>query len=160
VKCWLQFVLKNRTISKVGANMDFDGGCHCGNVQVRVRLSKAPEDFAVRACTCSFCRCHRPRMISDPAGRLRVAANDWDLVRFYRFGTRTCDFLLCSRCGVFIAAVSDADEQSPRAVLNVNCLKDRARFSETPAMHDFDGETLETRLTRRRVNWMPTVMDR
>jgi len=99
-------------------------------------------------------------MISDPAGHLRVAAKDWDLVRFYRFGTRTCDFLLCSRCGVFIAAVSDANEQSPRAVLNVNCLNDRARFSEAPAMHDFDGETLDSRLARRRVNWMPAVIDR
>jgi hypothetical protein len=99
-------------------------------------------------------------MISDPAGLLTVAANDWDLVRFYRFGTRTCDFLLCGQCGVFVAAVSDADEPSPLAVLNVNCLKDRARFSQTPAMHDFDGETLDTRLTRRRVTWMPTVIDR
>jgi hypothetical protein len=27
-------------------------------------------------------------------------------------------------------------------------------------MHDFDGETLESRLTRRRVNWMPAVIDR
>src|SRR5215469_13532170 len=99
-------------------------------------------------------------MISDPRGLLSVEADDWTLVRLYRFGTRTCDFLLCSQCGVFIAAVSDADDQSPRAVLNVNCLNDRARFSERPAMHDFDGETLETRLARRLANWMPAVIDR
>jgi hypothetical protein len=97
-------------------------------------------------------------MISDPAGLLSVTADDWTLVRFYRFGTRTCDFLLCSQCGVFIAAASD--EQSRRAVLNVNCLNDRDRFSETPAMHDFDGETLEIRLARRHASWMPAVMDR
>jgi hypothetical protein len=140
--------------------VEYAGGCHCGNMKVRVRLSKAPEDFAVRACSCSFCRSHKPRMISDPAGLLNVAADDWTLVRFYRFGTRTCDFLLCSQCGVFIAAASDADEPSPRAVLNVNCLNDRARFSETPAMHDFDSETPESRLTRRRASWMPAVIDR
>ena len=142
------------------ANVDYEGGCHCGNVKVRVRLSKAPEDFAVRACSCSFCRSHKPRMISDPMGLLSVTADDWTLVRFYRFGTRTCDFLLCSQCGVFIAAASDADKPSPRAVLNVNCLNDRARFSETPAAHDFDGETLETRLARRRASWMPAIIDR
>ena len=147
-------------MSEEDANVDYDGGCHCGNIRVRVRLSKSPEDFAVRACTCSFCSSHKPRMISDPTGLLSVAANDWDLVRFYRFGTRTCDFLLCSQCGVFIAAVSDASEHSPHAVLNVNCLKDRARFSEAPNMHNFDDETLESRLTRRRANWMPTVIDR
>jgi hypothetical protein len=140
--------------------MDYTGGCHCGNVKVRVRLSRAPEDFAVRGCTCSFCQSHKPRIISDPAGLLRVSADDWTLVRSYRFGTRTCDFLICSQCGVFIAAVSDADEPSPLAVLNVNCLDDRARFSEEPAMHDFDSETLESRLTRRSANWMPAVIDR
>ena len=140
--------------------MDCSGGCHCGNIQIRVQLSKVPEDVAVRACGCSFCRSHNPRMISDPAGLLRITSKDWNRVRLYRFGTRTCDFLLCGQCGVFIAAVSDASEQSSRAVLNVNCLEDRARFSETPTRHDFDGETLEGRLARRNANWMPALMDR
>ncbi len=145
---------------RLEASVEHRGGCHCGKVKVHVHLSKAPEDIGVRECSCSFCRRHRPRMISDPAGLLTVTADDWSFVRFYRFGTRTCDFLLCSQCGVFIAAASDADERSPRAVLNVNCLDDRARFSQIPAMHDFDRETVESRLARRRAGWMPAVLDR
>src|SRR5215813_7379146 len=90
------------------------GGCHCGNIHVLLRLSKPPEDNPVRTCTCSFCRSHNPRMISDPAGLFEVSADDWSLVELYRFGTRTADFLTCRRCGVFIAAVSDL-ETAPHA---------------------------------------------
>ena len=96
--------------------MDHSGGCHCGNIRVLLRLSKPPEDSAVRTCTCSFCRSHNPRMISDPAGLLEVSADDWSLVELYRFGMRTADFLICRRCGVFIAAVSDL-ETAPCAVV-------------------------------------------
>ena len=68
---------------------------------------KPPEDNPIRACTCSFCRSHNPRMLSDPDGSFEVQADDWSLVERYRFGTRTCDFLICRRCGVFIAAVAE-----------------------------------------------------
>ena len=67
--------------------MDHSGGCHCGNIHVLLRLSQPPEDNPVRTCTCSFCRAHNPRMISDPAGLLEVSADDWSLVELYRFGT-------------------------------------------------------------------------
>lgn len=137
--------------------MEHTGSCHCGNIHVRLRLSKPPEACAIRACACSFCRSHSPRIISDPAGRFEVTADDWSLVENYRFGTRTCDFLICRRCGVFIAAVSNMSADA-RAVVNVNCLNDRDRFTSAPAMHDFDGETPETRLSRRAANWMPAVI--
>ena len=32
-----------------------------------------------------------------------------------RFGTRTCDFLICRRCGVFIAAVAEMTEGGARS---------------------------------------------
>jgi hypothetical protein len=70
--------------------MDCLGGCHCGNVHVRLRLTKPPEDNLLRACTCSFCRSHNPRMLSDPEGSFEVRADNWSLVERYRFGSRTC----------------------------------------------------------------------
>ena len=102
---------------------DCFGGCHCGNIHVRLRLTKPHEDNLFRACTCAFCRSHNLRMLSDPQGLLEVRADDWSLVERYRFGTRTCDFLICRRCGVFIAAVAKVDE-AVRTVVNVNCLGD------------------------------------
>jgi hypothetical protein len=135
------------------------GGCHCGNIQVRLRLSKPPEDNPLRACTCSFCRSHRPRIVADREGLFEVWADDWSLVEIYRFGTRTCDFLICRRCGVFIAAVTETAEGT-RAVVNANCLNDRERFTSAPAVHNFDGETSETRSARHAANWMPAIIRR
>jgi hypothetical protein len=139
--------------------MDHRGGCHCGNIHVRLRLSKEPEDNPLRACTCSFCRSHSPRMVSDPAGQFELWADDWSLVENYRFGTRSCDFVICRRCGVFIAALSPMADDV-RAVVNVNCLEERARFTQDPTLHEFQGETVETRLARRAGNWMPAVIRR
>ena len=92
-------------------------------------------------------------MISDPAGLLEISADDWSLVELYRFGTRTADFLICRRCGVFIAAISDL-ETAPGAVVNANCLDDRASFTASATMHD------EARTSRRAANWMPAVVRR
>jgi hypothetical protein len=141
------------------ASMDHLGGCHCGNIHVRLRLPKPPENYALRACTCSFCRSHSPRIVADCDGNFEVWADDWSLVENYRFGSKTCDFLICRRCGVFIAAVAEM-AAGTRAVVNVNCLKDRERFTSDPVLHDFEGETLETRSSRRAANWMPAFVRR
>ena len=45
-----------------------------------------------------------------------------------------------------------------RAVVNVNCLDDRERFTSVPTMHEFEGETIDDRSTRRGVNWMPAIV--
>ena len=57
----------------------------------------------------------------------------------------------------FIAAVAEMTE-GVRAVVNVNCLNDRARFTSVPQMHEFQGETIESRLSRRAANWMPAIL--
>jgi hypothetical protein len=98
-------------------------------------------------------------MISDPAGEFEAWADDWSLVEPYRFGTGTCDFLICRRCGVFIAAVAESTAGA-QAVVNVNCLRDRERFTSVPVLHEFGGETPETRLSRRAANWMPAIIRR
>jgi hypothetical protein len=98
-------------------------------------------------------------MVSDPQGLFEVRADDWSLVESYRFGTRSCDFLICRRCGVFIAAVSETT-MGARAVVNVNCLNDRGDFTSTPVIHDFGGETIDTRASRRAANWMPAIISR
>ena len=137
--------------------MECFGGCHCGNINVRLRLTKPPEENPLRACTCSFCRSHNPRMLSDPEGVLEVRADDWSMVERYRIGTRTSELLICRRSAVIIAAVADMSEGT-RAVVNVNCLDDRGRFTSVPTMHDFEGETIDNRSSRRAANWIPAVL--
>jgi len=49
------------------------GGCHCGNLRLRLRLSQAPEETRLRACGCSFCRAHDAH---DPAKSVSVVTGD------------------------------------------------------------------------------------
>ena len=113
----------------------------------------------LRACGCSFCRAHNTRTTSDPQGSVEIWAEDWSLVEPYRFGSATAEFLICRRCGVYIGAVGKTDAGT-RAVINVNCLDDRAAFTGNPSPVDHDGEATQTRLARRAANWTPTTLHR
>jgi hypothetical protein len=137
--------------------MEHDGGCHCGNLQVRVRLNRPPAENPVRSCACSFCRSHATITVSDPAGQADIRASDWSLVERHRFGSRTADYLLCRRCGVYIGAVC-ATAAGVRSVINTRCLTDRAAFTQRPIEPDYDAETTAVRLARRAANWMPTIL--
>jgi hypothetical protein len=139
--------------------MDHVGGCHCGNIHVRVQLSKSPQDTPLRACACSFCRAHMTRTVADMAGHFRLSADDWSLVEPYRFGSRTADYMVCRRCGVYVAAICDT-AAGTRAVVNINCLNDRAAFTQLPNATNYEGETEATRLSRRVTNWMPATVER
>jgi hypothetical protein len=139
--------------------MEHSGGCHCGNLRVRLRLSTAPAETKLRACACSFCRAHATRTVADPGGLFEVWADDWSRVESYRFDSRTADYLVCRRCGVYVAAVC-ATAAGDRAVVNVNSLDDRAAFTQEPSAPDYAGETTEARLARRAANWMPAIVHR
>ena len=135
------------------------GGCHCGNLHVTLRLTQPPGEVRLRACGCSFCRAHNTRTTSDPDGAVEISADDWSLVQLYRFGTGTAEFMICSRCGVYIGAIGDTGAGT-RAVINTTCLDDRALFTREPAPTDHDGETTTDRLARRAANWTPAVINR
>ena len=137
--------------------MRHSGGCHCGNIAVELRLSKVPADSPLRACQCAFCRAHSTRTVADPQGLFEVGAKDWGQVEKYRFDTRTADYLICKRCGVYVAAVCQTPK-GRRAVVNVNALDDRAAFTREPEKPNYAGETKDARLTRRAQRWMPAVI--
>jgi hypothetical protein len=86
---------------------------------------------------------------------LRIA--DDSRVRRYRFGTKTADFHVCLTCGV-IPIVTCVIEGIRYAVFNVNTFDDvdRSQLVETAA--NFEGETTENRLARRRRNWTPEAV--
>jgi hypothetical protein len=79
------------------------------------------------------------------------------LVEKYRFGSRTADYILCRRCGVYIGAACETPS-GLRSVINTLCLNDRAAFGQEAVRPDYDGEAVAARLARREVNWMPLVM--
>jgi len=133
-----------------------EGGCHCGNVGVRLFVTRPVGELAARECGCTFCRGRRARWTSDPEGRVEIeVASERDLSR-YRFGTQTADFLICRQCGYVVAAVSREDPK--RAVINIDVLERAAELPEaTPT--DFDAESSEQRLARRRKTWTPARVD-
>jgi len=137
--------------------MRHSGGCHCGNISVQLELSRAPDQMPLRSCSCSFCRAHGTRTLSDRDGQAEITVADWSLAEKYRFGSRTADYVLCRRCGVYIGAVCETNS-GMRAVINTNCLDDRAAFTQRPAAPDYDGEATDVRLARRATNWMPVTV--
>ncbi len=138
---------------------EHQGGCHYGNIRLSLRLSQAPADTRLRACGCSFCRAHNTRTASNPKGSVEIRAADWSLVERYRFGTGTAQFLICRRCGVYIGAIGET-ASGTCAVINTNCLDDRAAFTRQPTPVDHEGEATGDRLARRAANWTPATIHR
>ena len=97
------------------------------------------------------------RTTSDPNGSVNIHAADRSLVQRYRFATGTAEFLICKRCGVYIGAIGETTSGT-RAVINTNCLDDRAAFSQQPNHVDHDGEAIGDRLARRATNWTPATI--
>ena len=134
--------------------MKLEGRCHCGNLSLEFETAVPVAELPLRACQCSFCRAHGALSTSDPQGRVEVEAKDPARVERYRFGLGISDFLICSRCGVYVIAVAEMDGQR-YAVINANTLKRRAEMSSRPQAMDYDGETAETRIARRKARWTP-----
>jgi len=132
------------------------GGCHCGNITFRFRIEPDPAEIPARACGCTFCTKHGGVWTSNPAGSLRVDVNDPSAVSLYEFGTRTAQFHICSRCGIVPVVTSELDGRL-YAVVSVNAFEgvDPALLRHAPA--NFDGESEDVRLARRRRNWIPDV---
>jgi hypothetical protein len=136
---------------------ELNGGCHCGNIRVTYRTGVAPADAVVRACQCSFCRKHATRAVSDPEGSLAIAVRDESLLSRYRFALHAADFLICRRCGVYVAAFM-ADGDGGYATLIVNVLDNHADYSRPPVPVEYDAEDEANRRQRRRDKWTPATL--
>ena len=133
------------------------GRCHCGNVELALETSVRPEELALRADTCSFCRRHGARTTSDPSGRVVITVHHPDELLRYRFGLETADFLVCGRCGIYVAAVMN-EGAGCYATVNVNTLDAVDRFTQPATPVAYEGESAAARSARRRARWTPAVI--
>jgi hypothetical protein len=131
------------------------GRCHCGAVEVELRLGRPVSQIRVRACQCEFCRRHGAATASDPGGMVIIKSRSC-LVR-YRFGARTTDFLICCVCGVYVAAAMDAGGRL-LATLNVAGLRMSPLHEMKPEPANYDREDPISRRTRRLSLWTPAVL--
>ena len=83
-----------------------------------------------------------------------MTSTDPAQVHLYRFGTRTADFHVCTNCGTVPIVTCELDGKR-YAVVNANTFENVPRAEFQIAATDFEGETTEDRLSRRRRNWMP-----
>lgn len=137
--------------------MKYKGGCHCGNLWIEFETSLNPAEIELRACQCTFCRKHGSLAVTDPAGRLAIAAAHGKSFERYAFGLRTAEYLICKTCGVYVAAVT-IGESEPRGIAIVNCLDDRRRFTRAPLAVDYAAESRDQRVERRRRRWTPVTI--
>lgn len=134
---------------------ELTGGCHCGNISVLYKTSVTPEESSPRACQCSFCRKHNTAAVSDNSGDLTISVKEGDKLSRYQFGFRTCDFLVCRECGVYVAAfVGEPDDSAGYATLMTFALDERGRYPD-PGPSDYADEDAEGRRSRRRKVWTP-----
>lgn len=74
------------------------GGCHCGAVRFRVRLTDGLD--TARRCDCSLCRMRGAVAVTAAVGDLEIVQGG-DRLSEYRFNTGTARHFFCARCGVY-----------------------------------------------------------
>ena len=135
------------------------GSCHCGNIRFALVWPDSAPNIPVRACGCSFCTKHRAVWTSHPSGRFELRIADESQVKRYQFGTKTADFVICTTCGV-PPIVTCIIEGTRYAVFNVNTFDNVERSQLVETVTNFEGESTENRLARRRRNWTPESTNR
>jgi hypothetical protein len=130
--------------------------CHCGNIAFTLDWEGDRPEIPARACGCTFCVKHGGTWTSNPRGTLAIRIREPARVSRYEFGTRTATFHVCAKCGSVPFVTSDIAGHR-YAVVNVNMFDnvDPAWLRRGPA--DFEGEDIESRLARRKRNWIADV---
>ena len=139
-------------------SLSFHGQCHCGNLELAFETNFKPEQLPVRACACSFCRSHGARTTSDPNGSVKITVHDSNLLIRYQFGLKTADFLVCKRCGIYLAAVMKTSDRA-FATVNINTFDSLKNFRQEPTTISYDGETEAQRRVRREKSWTPAAIE-
>ncbi len=136
---------------------DLTGACHCGTIRINLRLADETQSLMPRHCGCSFCRKHGGLYVSAPEGSLVVSIADGDGVSRYRFGHGTAEFLVCKRCGIFPAVLSEIDGRL-HAVVNANTFDPPLALDDADVpTADYESETTAERLARRGQRWIGDV---
>lgn len=132
------------------------GHCHCGAIHVILEPGRPTAELPLRACQCGFCRRHGAATTSHPESRLHIEAAPGSLNR-YRFGRRAVDALLCEECGVYVASTLEVGGHR-LSTLNIAGVALAGFEDRIPEIADYDDETDEQRLVRRKARWTPTVL--
>ncbi len=94
-------------------------------------------------------------MTADPRGRMEIRADLGAMLR-YKFETRATDYILCSRCGSYVAQVmEDPITNAAVGMVNVNCLDDQEAFQQPPEITEPMLEPVALQREKRAKTWTP-----
>jgi len=120
---------------------------------VRFSTQRSESELGPRTCSCSFCSTQAAVYIADAKGSCSIKIIDPEAATYYRFGERTTDYLICERCGIFIATLVRKGPKTWSA-LNLNTTEHAA----LPAGEDtaWQDQTAAQRVIFRQTRWTPT----
>lgn len=120
----------------------YEGGCHCGEVRLRVQADLA----LVSECNCSICTKKGILHLIVPLDRFTLLQGE-DALTTYQFGTNVAKHTFCRHCGIhaFYVPRSDPDKVS----VNARCLDDIDPSTLHPS-RTFDGRNWEDAMRARR----------
>lgn len=113
-------------------------------------------EIPVAVCLCTFCAKHGAGWTSHRSAEFDAAVSAEPMFERYRFGTRSADFYVCSLCGAVPFVISEI-EGHLYAVVNVNTFEEVETLLFVRSVTNFDGEDTQSRLGRRKDNWIRSV---
>lgn len=131
------------------------GSCDCGGLSLEFVTALEPGSLTPRACDCSFCRKHGAAYVSDPAGSLTVRENRGGALHGHRQGSKSAEFVLCSECGVLLAATYAGASRVYGAV-NARCLDSRDELG-VPQSASPQHLSVAEKVARWTALWVPDV---
>lgn len=132
--------------------MIYHGACHCGAVSAAYETD-AP--VRLRQDGCGFCSSRGVKSASDANGKLTLTSAT-KLTR-YRFGHKTADYLICPKCGTYVATHMDGPNGAV-GVINVVGLAISELKDEPATLSTLDGESEAERIARRLSRWTPMTL--
>ena len=131
------------------------GSCHCGNIQLELTLTRAPDAYNPRVCDCDFCTKHSAAYLSDPKGSLTIRIKDQSKVGRYRQGNGIAEFLICSDCGVLVG-VTYANEGRVYGTANARAIQAGKGFGPEQTVSP-KTLTADQKMSRWQDVWFPDV---
>jgi len=85
---------------------------------------------------------------------MNFAVLDGGAVIRYRFATKSAEFLICARCGIYVGAQMKEGDRF-YAIANLRTSEGNDEFARRAAPMDYSGENSSARRTRRASRWTP-----
>ena len=139
--------------------MIITGTCHCRNISVRFETRRAEAELNPVTCPCGFCAAHGAVYVADSDGTATLHIEEPGAVVHYRFGEQTTEYLICGRCGIFVAAIIGGNEEEQPACFSALNLNVMDQAAGAPSVDEvWKNQTAEERRIFRQTRWTPTVI--